>query len=119
MSHDHERPDDREKLIRQDGLLIGIAGASLLSGMHFSPFFDPAFIIVKFLLAPTFFISSPLLLFYFTSLLVSVSCLILAGVPAAIFERVTGRQQSDAASLGIWLAGLLVLTIPVFTGMAG
>ena len=36
--------DDREKLIRQDGLLIGIAGASLLSGMHFSPFFDPAFV---------------------------------------------------------------------------
>ena len=79
--------DDRETLIRQDGLLIGIAGASLLSGMHFSPLFDPAFVLVKFLIAPAFFISSPLLLFYFTSLLVSVSCLIVAGVPAALYER--------------------------------
>lgn len=109
--------DDREKLVRQDGLLIGIAGASLLSGMHFSPFFDPAFIVVKFLIAPTFFISSPLLLYYFTSLLVSVSCLIIAGAVAALFERVTGRRESDAVSLGVWLAGLLVLAVPVFIGM--
>ncbi|PTM39265.1 hypothetical protein [Bosea sp. 124] len=111
--------DDRETLLRQDGLLIGIAGASLLSGMHFSPFFDPAFIIVKFLIAPTFFISSPILLFYFTSLLVSISCLIIAGAGAAIFERITGRTRSDPVSLGVWLAGLLLLAIPVFFGMAG
>jgi hypothetical protein len=111
--------DDREKLVRQDGLLVGIAAASLLPGMHFSPFFDPAFILVRFLVAPAFFITSPILQFYFTSLLVSVSCLILAGVPAAIFERATGRRQSDAVSLGIWLAGLLVIAIPVFIGMAG
>jgi len=111
--------DDREKLIRQDGLLIGIAGASLLSGMHFSPFFDPAFVLVKFLVAPAFFISSPLLLFYFTSLLVSVSCLIVAGVPAALYERARHPGTSSGTSLGIWLAGLLVLAAPVFFGMAG
>ena len=111
--------DDRETLIRQDGLLIGIAGASLLSGMHFSPLFDPAFVLVKFLIAPAFFISSPLLLFYFTSLLVSVSCLIVAGVPAALYERAKGQDASSATSLGIWLAGLIVLAAPVFFGMAG
>lgn len=111
--------DEREKLARQDGLLVGIAGFSLLSGMHFSPYFDPAFILVKFLLAPAFFISSPILLFYFTSLFVAVSCLILAGVPAAIFERLTGRRNSDATSLGIWLAGVLILALPAVTGLSG
>jgi len=111
--------DDREKLVRQDGLLIGIAGASLLSGMHFSPLFDPAFVLVKFLVAPAFFISSPLLLFYFTSLLVSISCLLVAGVPAALYERAKGEGTSSGTSLGIWLAGLLVLAAPVFFGMAG
>lgn len=111
--------DDREKLIRQDGLLIGIAGASLLSGMHFSPFFDPAFVLVKFLVAPAFFISSPILLFYFTSLLVSIACLIVAGVPAALYERAKAQDASSGTSLGIWLAGLLVLAAPVFFGMAG
>ena len=106
--------DDRETLIRQDGLLIGIAGASLLSGMHFSPLFDPAFVLVKFLIAPAFFISSPLLLFYFTSLLVSVSCLIVAGVPAALYERVLGRRTSSVVSLLIWLAVAALMTYPAY-----
>ncbi len=109
--------DDRDRLVRQDGLLVGIAGFSLLAGMHFSPYFDPAFILVKFLLAPAFFVSSPILLYYFTSLFVSVACLILAGVPAAIFERATGRRNSDALSLGIWLAGVIILALPAVTGL--
>ncbi len=116
MSHEPDSGEERDKMVRQDGLLVGIAGLSLLSGMHFSPYFDPAFILVKFLLAPSFFVSSPILLFYFTSLFVSVSCLILAGAPAAIFERVTGRRNSDAVSLGIWLAGVLILALPAVAG---
>lgn len=103
--------DDRERILRQDGMLVGIAGLALMCGMHFSPYFDPAFILVKFF-GPAFFVSSPLLLFYFTSLIVSTSALIIAGVPAAIFERVTGRTQSDVWSLGIWLLGVAVLAFP-------
>ncbi len=110
--------EQREDLVRRDGLLVGIAGLSLLCGMHFSPYFDPAFLLVKFF-GPAFFVGSPLLLFYFTSLLVSVTALILAGVPAAIFERMTGRTRSDAVSLGIWLGGLVLLAIPVLTRAGG
>ncbi len=110
--------EQREDLVRQDGLLVGIAGLSLLCGMHFSPYFDPAFLLVKFF-GPAFFVGSPLILFYFTSLLVSVTALILAGVPAAIFERMTGRTRSDPVSLGIWLAGLVLLAIPVLARSAG
>ncbi len=57
--------DDREDILRRDGLTIGIAGMSLLNGMHFSAYFDPVFILMK-QFAPGFFISSPLLIFYFT-----------------------------------------------------
>ena len=110
--------EQREDLVRRDGLLVGIAGLSLLCGMHFSPYFDPAFLLVKFF-GPAFFVGSPLILFYFTSLLVSTTALILAGVPAAIFERVTGRTRSDGISLGIWLAGLLLLALPALTRAAG
>jgi len=102
---------DRESLLRQDGFLVGIAGLSLVSGMHFSPYFDPAFLLVKFF-GPAFFLSTPILLFYFTSLLVSTTALILGGIPAAIFERATGRTRSDAMSLGIWLAGVGVIAFP-------
>lgn len=117
MNQSPDNGEDRDRLVRQDGLLVGIAGFSLLSGMHFSPYFDPAFILVKFLLAPSFFISSPILLFYFTSLFVAVSCLIIAGVPAALFERATGRRNSDALSLGIWLAGVIILALPAAIGV--
>ena len=52
--------EQREDIVRQDGLLVGIAGLSLLCGMHFSPYFDPAFILVKFF-GPAFFVGSPLI----------------------------------------------------------
>ena len=104
--------DQREALLRRDGMLIGIAGLSLLSGMHFSPLFDPAFLVFR-VFAPGFFVSSPLLMFYFTSLLLSASVLVITGIPAALFERFTGRRESDSVSLGIWLGTLAV--VGVFT----
>jgi hypothetical protein len=103
--------EDRETILRQDGLLVGIAGLSLLSGMHFSPYFDPAFILVQYF-GPAFFISSPLLLFYFTSLLISATALVIGGVPDAIFERMTGRSRSDAVSLTIWLVAVGLIALP-------
>jgi hypothetical protein len=36
----------------------------------------------------------------------------LAGIPAAIFERLTGRKETDHASLYIWLGATILLTIP-------
>lgn len=115
MPHDHE---ERETLLRRDGFLIGIAALSLLNGMHFSPFFDLAAVYLGSFLAGLF-ISSPLLLFYFTSLLLSAATLLLAGIPAALFERFTGRKDSDNASLGIWLATTMALALPSIAGLAG
>ena len=100
--------DEREALLKRDGMLIGIAGLSLLSGMHFSPLFDPAFLLLR-VFAPGFLATSPLLMFYFTSLLLSASVLVISGIPAALFERFTGRKDSDGTSLGIWLGTLAVV----------
>lgn len=103
--------DHREELLKRDGALIGIALLALSTGMHFSPFFEPAYILLR-PFAPGFFITSPLLLFYFTSLLVSTATLIIAGVPAALYERLTGRKNSDFRSLMIWMIGCGVLALP-------
>lgn len=108
--------EQRLHLLQQDGFLVAIAAMSLVSGMHFSPYFDPAFVLVSVILAPGFFVTSKILLFYFTSLFISVAALVLAGVPAALFERFTGRERSDAVSLGIWLAGCFLLALPALTG---
>lgn len=50
--------------------------------------------------------------FYGASLIVSVSVLLFAGVPAALFERLTGRIESDSTAMLIWLAGAGLLTLP-------
>lgn len=113
-----QEDEERAQILKKDGLLIGIAGVSLLNGMHFSPLFDPAFFLLKGF-APRFLTASPLLLFYFTSLILATVTLILAGVPAALFERLTRRAESDAISLAIWLAGAALLALPAFFGFAG
>jgi hypothetical protein len=103
--------DDRERALKQDGWLIGIVAMGMLAGMHFSPFFDPAFFVFK-LFAPSFFISSPLLLFYFISLLLSTLAIAIGGVAAAIYERSKGLTQSNPTSMMIWFGGVAVLALP-------
>ncbi|MFZ4808913.1 MAG: hypothetical protein ACOYLQ_16790 [Hyphomicrobiaceae bacterium] len=103
---------NRERLLKQDMLLVGILGLSVLNGMHFSPWFDIGFLLLKPFLQVTFWISSPVLLFYFTALVLSTLTVMLAGIPAAIFERATGRKSTDEISLYIWLGGVVLLTIP-------
>jgi hypothetical protein len=104
--------EDRTAAMQQDILLMAIAVTSMLCGMHFSPYFEPAQILIRPFIAGLGF-SSPLLLLYFTSLLLALIALLVGGVPAAIFERATGRTRSDAASLGIWLGGVALIALPV------
>jgi hypothetical protein len=109
---------ERTDILRRDGLLIGIAALSLVNGMNNSPFFDPFLILLK-PIAVGFFISSPLVLFFIASFLLSAISLIVSGVPAAIFERLTGRTQSDAVSLGIWLVTSIIVALPTFLHTSG
>jgi hypothetical protein len=110
--------DERETALRQDGFLLGIATLGLVNGMHFSPLYDGAFVLLRPILA-TLFITSPVVQFYLSSLLLAVGSVLLAGIPAAIFERMTGRTTSDAASLTIWLAGTGLLALPAFGRLLG
>lgn len=108
--------DNREDMLRKDGIFVGIAGMSLLNGMHFSAYSDPVFILMK-PFAAGFFITSPILQFYFTSLFLSALTLAFGGIPAAIYERGKGLKESTPTSLWIWLGGILFLTIPTLLNM--
>jgi hypothetical protein len=110
-----QNDEERAEILRRDGAMIGIAVLSLLNGMNFSPFFDPFLILLK-PIAAGFFISSPLLVLYFTSLLLSAITLILGGAVAAIFERITGRTETDFASMLVWLGATFVLALPSLLG---
>lgn len=111
-------PDNRDELLRRDVLLVATAGVSLVNGMHFSPYFDPVFILLQPFIAGTF-LSTPLVMFYLTSIFISLMTLLIAGVPAALYERFRGIAESSAMSLGIWLACTIGLAVPSFLAMAG
>ncbi len=110
--------EHREQLLRQDGYFLGIATLSLLNGMDFSPYFEPGFVLIKPLLF-SFSISSPVLIFYFTSLMLALSTVVIAGVPAALFERISGRTTSDGTSLLIWMACTGFLALPSMLRLLG
>jgi hypothetical protein len=107
-------PDDgRESSLQKDVMLVATCGMSLLNGMPWSPMLLPVTILLTPFLAGTF-LGSPLVLTYLASMLVSAFTLLLAGVPAALYERFTGQTDSTPNSIAIWLVGVLVLVAVPF-----
>lgn len=92
---------------------VGIAFFGMVNGL---PFFHPLYLLAfgysQQLMAAPLFGSLPLIAL-FASLMMSTATLILAGLPAALYERLVGaREDSTEASLWIWLAGTAILAMP-------
>jgi hypothetical protein len=65
------------------------------------------------ILAPALLFGSVPLTLIFSSLMVSTATIILAGIPAAIYEHFIGaKEDSTEVSMWIWLAGTALLTLP-------
>lgn len=91
---------------------IGIAFFGMINGLFNQTWIVFALIHVQ-ILAPALLFGSVSLTLMFTSLMVSTATIILAGIPAAIYERVVGaKDDSTDASMWIWLAGTALLTLP-------
>ena len=90
---------------------IGIAFFGMINGTFNQLWLNFALVYVQTFAAPLLFGSVSLTLM-FASLMVSTATVILGGIPAAIYERVTGASDSNDASLWIWLAGTALLTLP-------
>ena len=91
---------------------IGIAFFGMVNGLFNQLWLLFALIHVQ-ILAPALLFGSVSLTLLFSSLMVSTATIILGGIPAAIYERYVGaKDDSDAVSLWIWLAGTALLTLP-------
>ena len=90
---------------------LGIAFFGMINGIFNQLWLIFALVYVQTFAAPLLFGSVSLTLM-FASLMVSTATVILGGIPAAIYERVTGASDSNDASLWIWLAGTALLTLP-------
>jgi hypothetical protein len=90
--------------------IIAILLFAIINGI-FSPF---VFAIVPFVFAltPAFFVEDTRIIFFVSSLLISTMTLIAGGVPAALYERWAGAEESTELSMWIWLAGVGLLTLP-------
>jgi hypothetical protein len=107
--------DRRERVLKRDGYLIAIALLGLING-HSSPFYDLMLVPVA-AIATSFWISSKLLIFYLASLIVSVATLMIAGIPAALYERRFSPGETNVRSMQIWLACTFLVTLPTFLRM--
>ena len=91
---------------------IGIAFFGMINGIFNQLALLFALIHVQILGPALLFGSVPMTLM-FSSLMVSTATIILAGIPAALYERYIGaKDDSTVTSLWIWLAGTAILTIP-------
>jgi hypothetical protein len=90
---------------------IGIAFFGMINGIFNQLSLIFTLLYVQMLAGPLLFGSLPLTLM-FASLMVSTATVILGGIPAAIYERITGAAESNSVSLWIWLAGTAILALP-------
>jgi uncharacterized membrane protein YcfT len=91
---------------------IAIAFFGMINGLFNSDALLFAIIHMQ-ILAPALLFGSTGLTLMFSSLMVATATIILGGIPAVIYERVTGvTEDSTEISLWIWLAGTALLTLP-------
>jgi hypothetical protein len=100
--------DQRQDTMQKDVMLIATAGLSLMNGMNWSPVLAGFYYLLAPFVAGTM-LQGELVRTYMASLLASAITLLLAGVPAALYERARGLKESSPVSIGIWLAGTIAL----------
>lgn len=91
---------------------IGIAAFGMINGLFNQALLPTAYLFVK-VLAPALLFGSESLTLMFASLMVSTGTIIVAGIPAAIYERFIGaKEDSTEVSMWIWLALTGLFTMP-------
>ncbi|MEX0590942.1 MAG: hypothetical protein WD207_07635 [Xanthobacteraceae bacterium] len=90
--------------------IVAILLFAIINGI-FSPFL---FAIVPFVFAltPAFFVDDTRIIFFVSSLIFSTMTLIAGGIPAALYERWRGLEESSEMSMWIWMAGTGILSLP-------
>ncbi|SDT94257.1 hypothetical protein [Stappia sp. ES.058] len=97
-------------------IALAIAAFALFNGV-FNPWLLPQTTAAVILLAPGLLVSSAALVIYLAYLFGALVTLVVAGVPAALYERFAGGRASPFAVCLVWLAATALLTLPA-AGMA-
>lgn len=98
-------------------LVFAVVGIAILNGL-FSPLLAIA-VPISAVLMPEVFPRSVGWVLFFSSLLVASATLLVAGVPAALYERLVDGARGGTAAIAIWLVGAAVLALPAFRHLLG
>ena len=113
-----QTPSPLQRLLRRDALLAATIGLAVVSGLPVTPRFNSISHILYLFTRGSSSIAGDVL-FYATSVAMAVMTLLIAGIPAAIYERIRGLQESTPVSLGIWLAATALLALPALRAATG
>ena len=78
----------------------------------FAPFVVVTSQVMITAIVPMVLLAGPSFVAFLGSLIGATATIMVAGIPAALFERATGRADTDAASSAIWLATAVVISFP-------
>jgi hypothetical protein len=99
-------------------LILATGAVCIFNGTLFSPLYDSvAYFLYLFTRGAPYL--RPDVLAYMTSLLMALLTLLLAGIPAAAYERLRGFKESSLGSLFIWLVAATLLTLPALLRLVG
>lgn len=97
-------------MLDRNALLAMVVGVCIVNGI-FSPFIVIALQITPVLM-PEVFPKSVEWVLFFSSIFVASGTLLFSGVPAALYERLTGADPDSTVSMWIWLSAAVLLTLP-------
>ncbi len=92
-------------------LIVAIMAVGMLNGI-FSPFFVITSQVMLTAIMPLLILAGPVVTAFLASLVAATATIMLAGIPAALFERITRRPATDAVSYAIWLAAAVLISLP-------
>jgi hypothetical protein len=92
-------------------LLLSACAVALFNGSLWSPMFDSV-AYVLYLATRGYPMMTAGRVAQATSVVIAVMTLLIAGIPAAIYERIRGLHSSTGVSIGIWLVATLLLSLP-------
>ena len=91
--------------------IVALMAVGMLNGI-FSPFFVITSQVMITAIMPLLILAGPRVTAFLASLIAATATIMLAGVPAALFERIAGRRETDTASYAIWLTAAVVISLP-------
>jgi hypothetical protein len=117
------------RLVGHGAPLVGVAAIAVYNGslhalvfdtVSYSPIFDSVSYYISTFARGSYFdtfvsgvlAAGPQLYVNLTSVFIAAMTLLIAGIPAALYERIRGLKASTPVSLGIWLIAAVLLTLP-------